>query len=31
LGGKLWTAKWDDNPRTFNYEDPGDPWFDTPE
>jgi len=27
-GGKIWTAKWDDNPRTFNYEDPGDDWFD---
>lgn len=26
--GKAWFAMWDDNPRTFNYEDPGDLWFD---
>lgn len=26
--GMEWYAKWDDNPRTFNGEDPGDPWFD---
>ncbi|MBN2804241.1 MAG: hypothetical protein JXR91_14190 [Deltaproteobacteria bacterium] len=26
--GKQWYAKWDSNPRTFKYEDPGDDWFD---
>lgn len=28
-GGKEWYAKWGpENPRTFQYEDPGDAWFD---
>ncbi|HEY3499365.1 MAG TPA: hypothetical protein VGK73_31970 [Polyangiaceae bacterium] len=26
--GKKWYAKWDDDPRTFSGEDPGDEWFD---
>lgn len=26
--GKEWYAKWDDNPRTFDGQDPGDAWFD---
>jgi hypothetical protein len=26
--GKEWYAKWDDNPRSFGGEDPGDAWFD---
>jgi hypothetical protein len=27
-GGKEWHAKWDDNPRSFDGEDPEDDWFD---
>jgi hypothetical protein len=27
-GGKYWVSKWDSNPRTFQYIDPSDPWFD---
>lgn len=27
-GGKEWYAKWDDDPREFDGEDPGDAWFD---
>ncbi len=27
-GGKEWVSKWTSNPRTFQYEDPGDSWFD---
>lgn len=27
-GGKEWYAKWDDDPRSFDGEDPGDSWFD---
>jgi hypothetical protein len=26
--GKVWTAKWDASPRTFDGVDPNDPWFD---
>jgi hypothetical protein len=27
-GGKSWVSKWDTSPRTFQYIDPADPWFD---
>ena len=27
-GGKLWTARWSQSPRTFSGVDPQDPWFD---
>jgi hypothetical protein len=27
-GGKVWTSKWQSEPRSFDGEDPADPWFD---